>query len=152
MRFCWDQWGFSKSSRLVGRNHAFSSSTDSPPPFTGEEKKPPSLLPAPAVAAFCSAAGPNTPVCGCGAQYLSDWGWISSSGTTPGGSWSSGFLSYMEKWALLLHNPNIYASTKIRIKRFQPQSYPTHNQKIYQKISARYQEEHIKESWCFNSE
>ena len=42
--------------------------------------------------------------------------------------------------------PYIYASTKIRIKRFQPQSYPTHNQKIYQKISARYQEEHIKES------
>ncbi|KAJ7982712.1 hypothetical protein O6P43_001803, partial [Quillaja saponaria] len=70
--------GLSKSSILVGRNQAFCSSTESPVPALAaseDEEEERKLRSSPTVAAGdCSLLGPNTPVCGCGAQYLSDSG------------------------------------------------------------------------------
>lgn len=85
--------GLSTSSR--GRNQAFWSSTEGPLP-AGAVGSPPATE-------FWSA-GPNTPVLGCGPQYLSDCAAITSSGTILGRTWSSTFLSYVDTCTSLLQH------------------------------------------------
>lgn len=74
-----------RSTPSTWRNQAFCSRTE---PAGGTIGKDDELWSPP--------EGPKTPVCGCGAQYLSQWGCITSSGTKLGRTSSSysTFFSY----------------------------------------------------------